>query len=102
MDKIRFDHKQLGVDVDILEMKETFGIGPLRMGLVALLLSGLILLALGLTKNCLISWTILLFGIIAALGLLVLKNELGAALSFFCACTVVFFIGFGLYMGDLC
>ena len=84
------------------DQKTVLGIGPLRMGLVAIVLSGLILLALGLTKNCVLYWTILLFGILMALGLVILRNELGSAMSFFTGAIVAFFIGFGLYVGDVC
>lgn len=73
-----------------------------RIGLVGLVLSSLILLALGLTKNCILYWTVLLMGILVSLGLVLMDRQIPAAVSFFSASVLIFFVAMGLYLGGVC
>ena len=76
--------------------------GPFKVGIVALALSSLILLAMGLTKNCVLFWVILVLGIIMTLSLIILAKDKSAAMSVFSSTLIVFLVAMALYLGNVC
>lgn len=76
--------------------------GPFKVGIVALALSAFILLVLGLTKNCVLFWAILVLGIIMTLFLIILGKDKPAAMSVFSSTLIVFLVAMSLYLGKVC
>lgn len=83
-------------------VRKTWGFGKVRIGAVALIVSGLILLALALTQQCQLYWAIIIFGLLISLGLVLLGNEKGSAMSFLIGTMIVFFVALGLNLGNVC
>jgi hypothetical protein len=86
----------------LITSKTTFGVGPFRMGMAALILTVIILLILGLTKNCAMSYIPFILGAVGCAFLALFLKDFETARSLFVSVLLILIIGMSLWAGKVC
>lgn len=87
---------------DPIESTKTFGFGEVRLGMSALVLTTLVLLVLGLTKNCMMAYIPFILGAVVCVVLAFFLRDRETAKSLFLSVLLILIIGMSLSACDVC